>query len=220
VVGEQAAQLITGQARACDRDAEPVGVGIVGEHDVGVEALSIGQGKIEGARLLRVRERDRREVGVGLGLRGHHMHVGESGPRQRVNRDVAADAVHRRVDDPQVARTEAHHRDRSVEVRRDHLLVRNHVGVGERDPVERTHPVDGGRDLGVDRRRDLRSVAQVDLVAVVLGRVVAGGHHDAGVGAEVQHRERQNGGRRSAGEKHGVESRSGEDGGGIVGEGR
>ena len=53
---------------------------------------------------------------------------------------------------------------------------------------------DGGDprgDLGVGRRHDLAAVAEVDLVAVVLRRVVARGHHHAGHAAELADREGQ-----------------------------
>ena len=71
---------------------------------------------------------------------------------------------------------------------------------------------------GVVRRDDLRAVLPVDLVAVVLGRVVARGDHDAGRGAEVLHRE--GGERRRAGARREYErdAGGGEDAGGVLGE--
>ena len=60
--------------------------------------------------------------------------------------------------------------------------------VAERDLGERADRPDRGLDLGVGRRHDLRAGArgateagaEVDLVAVVLRRVVAGRDHHAG----------------------------------------
>ena len=52
---------------------------------------------------------------------------------------------------------------------------------------------DPGGDLGVGRRHDLAAVAEVDLVAVVLRRVVARRHHHTGHAAELADRERQQG---------------------------
>ena len=46
-------------------------------------------------------------------------------------------------------------------------------------------------DLGIGGRDDLAAVTQIDLVAVVIGRVVRRGHHDAGIAAEFTNRERQ-----------------------------
>ena len=48
--------------------------------------------------------------------------------------------------------------------------------------------VNGCRDLGVDRRDNLRPVAPVDLVAAVGRRVVASRGHHAGIGAGLPHR--------------------------------
>jgi hypothetical protein len=45
----------------------------------------------------------------------------------------------------------------------------------------------GGGDALVDRRDDLTTVGPVDLVAVVVLRIVAGGDHETGGGAVVQH---------------------------------
>ena len=93
--------------------------------------------------------------------------------------------------------------DDVVEVALEHGLVerlpavvgQGHVG----DPLDAG---DLGGDLDVGGRDDLGAVAEVDLVAVVLGRVVAGGDHDAGVGAEEADRVREDG-RRQRPRQHG-----------------
>ena len=80
------------------------------------------------------------------------------------------------------------------------LLARIHgldKVVVHRDLVRGRRSLDGRRNLRVKGRDDLDaapvalydSAAQVDLVAVVRGGVVGGGHHDARVRVEVQHRE-------------------------------
>ena len=103
--------------------------------------------------------------------------------------------MHRRVDDPQVTRAvRRHDGGRGVEVRVERLVTDRcdprrspaSYGIAAAGPAVG----DRGRDLGVDRRDDLRTGAVVDLVAVVGGRVVARGHHHAGGGAEVAHRVR------------------------------
>ncbi len=74
--------------------------------------------------------------------------------------------------------------------------------------------LDVRRDLGVDGRHDLGAVvvaAEIDLVAVVVGRIVAGRHHDAGIGAEVPHREGEHGRRQQTGEEEGPDAGAGED---------
>jgi len=56
----------------------------------------------------------------------------------------------------------------------------------ERDPGQRAQAADRGLDLGIHRRHDLRAVAQVELVAVVRGRVVAGRDHHPGPAARCR----------------------------------
>jgi hypothetical protein len=73
-------------------------------------------------------------------------------------------------------------------------------------------------DPEVVRRDDLRAVAPVDLVAVVLRRVVAGRHHHARGGAEVLHREGEE--RRRAGARRDLrgDPERGEHARGVLGE--
>ena len=67
-------------------------------------------------------------------------------------------------------------------------------------------------------RHDLAAVAEIDLVAVVLRRVVAGRHHDAGVAAEVADREGQHRRGQPVGEHDGAAAGGRHDGGGVAGE--
>ena len=78
--------------------------------------------------------------------------------------------------------------------------------------------LDPGGDLGVGRRHDLGPVAEVDLVAVVLRRVVRRRHHDTGHAAEVPDAERDH--RRGGRHRHqqGPEAGAREDLGGVAGE--
>ena len=99
--------------------------------------------------------------------------------------EVAADPVHRGVDDGEVARAVVGETGDGVEVAVDDRLVQHRARAAARDVGDRAHGGDPGRDLAVGRRHDLAPVAQVDLVAVVLRRVVAGGDHDAGHRAEL-----------------------------------
>jgi hypothetical protein len=109
-----------------------------------------------------------------------------------------ADAVQRRVRDRQPGAV-----DRRLDLQRQHgrevvglegcadrLHQAGGPGGGQLGHLDRPRRrvVDRRRDGAVDRRDDLRAVAPVHLVAVVLGRVVAGGHHHAGRGAERAHR--------------------------------
>ena len=102
VVGEQPADLVTAQppprsVGLRDRHAEPVGIGIVRERDLCATRLRFGEQEVHRSRLLRVRERHRRERAVGLLLRGDHERRREPRRFERPQHDRATDAVHRRV---------------------------------------------------------------------------------------------------------------------------
>ena len=125
-----------------------------------------------------------------------------------------------RVDDLDITgsvRTDdgGHPRDVGVE---DGLVERLPTVLGEWDRRLRPDGVDLGRDLGVGRWDDLGAVAEVDLVAVVLRRVVRRRHHHAGVDAEVPDREREHGCRQRPREEVGTQSRSDHHGTGVDGE--
>jgi hypothetical protein len=128
-----------------------------------------------------------------------------------------SDAVQRGVDDPQVAGAVLHQAGSRVEVVVEDPLADERAGAprGRSDGVPTAAIALG--DLDVGRRHDLAAVAEVDLVAVVLRRVVAGGDHDAGDAAELadgvgEHR----GGQRAR--QQGRRSRRRHDLGGVAGE--
>ena len=110
VRGQQAAHLVAAQhppaavgRRVGDRDGAAVGVGVVGEHQVGVVLDGRGQGEVDRARFLGVGERHGGEVRVGVALLGHHGGRREAGALEGRQHHVAAHAVQRGVDDAQVA---------------------------------------------------------------------------------------------------------------------
>ena len=107
-VGEQRADLVAVQAAPAggsrDGDGEPVGVGVVGEHHVGVVRRRRGQREVERPLLLGVGPRDGREVGIGPGLLRDDVRRREAGAVERVQAQPRADPVQRRVGDPHVAR--------------------------------------------------------------------------------------------------------------------
>ncbi len=201
------------------RDRAPVGVGVVGDHDVGVGVDALLEREVHRARLLGVGERHGGELGVGRELRGHHARRREAGEAQRLEHDVAAHAVHRRVGDPHLARgRRVHQRGDVGEVRRQHVVAERLPAVAARHVAHRAHGVDRSADLGVGRRDDLGAVAEVDLVAVVLRRVVARGDHDAGGAAEVADRVREHRRRQRPRQDVGVDARALHDLGGVAGE--
>ena len=188
-----------------DGGGAPVGVGVVGDDQVGVAARaasaiarsiapgSSGLGKATVGK-----------SGSGSACCGHDVRRGEAGGSSTWTHGRAADAVQRRVDEVEVARAVVGEPGDRVEVAVDDLLAEDLVRPRPRGTsASGADRGDPGRDLGVGRRHDLAAVAEVDLVAVVLGRVVAGGDHHAGDAAELadrvgQHRGGQRPGQQSA----------------------
>ena len=195
VVGQQGAHLVAAQhpppVDVGHRDGAAVGVGVVGDHQVGLVLRGERHRQVHRARLLRVGERDGREVGVGVLLLLDDVRGVEAGGLQHLRDGRAADAVERGVDDAQVARAVLGQARDRVEVAVDDLLADEAAGVAARELRERADGGDPGGDLAVGGRDDLAAVAEVDLVAVVLRRVVAGGDHHAGRAAQLADRERE-----------------------------
>ena len=207
---EQQADIVTGQALPqarlrlpliCDghrqRDSAAVGIRVVGDDDVRVDLAGRGEGEVECAGFLRVGECDRGELRVGQGLLGHLVDVGEPGPSGDGAEGLAADSVHRCVHDAQPARSaRVEHVPGALDVRLQDGVVQGEPFLPARDLMDRADLGHECGDARVNRRDDLRAAvvqaaagAQVDLVAVVLGGVVAGSDHDAGGGLEVLHGE-------------------------------
>ena len=148
------------------------------------------QREVHRARLLRVGERHGREVRVRLLLLLDHPRRAEARGLEHLEHRRATDAVQRRVDEVEVARPVLGELRDRVEVAVDDVLAEHGPAGAAGHVPQRADRVDPGRDPGVRRRHDLAAVAEVDLVAVVLGRVVARGDHDAGRAAELADRER------------------------------
>ena len=196
VVGEQHRDLVAAQpapgAVVADADRQPVGVGVVGQHEVRVTVVGQGEREVQRAGLLGVGEADGRERAVRLVLLGHGRDVLDAGACERVEDDRPTNAVQRGVDDPNVAacRIGVDALLELVEVAATGVgaelldeVVRPRV-VDHRDVTGRRGPLDQVGDVGIGGRHDLDRVDPVHLVAVVLRRVVAGRDHDrtGGVG--------------------------------------
>ena len=102
VVGQQRAELVAGEGapaavggRVGYGHREPVGVGVVGQHEVGADLRRQGQRQVERAGLLRVREGDGREVGVGLDLLATSWARANPAAGEGPAHGLGADAVHR-----------------------------------------------------------------------------------------------------------------------------
>ena len=163
--------------------------------------------------------------GIGLRLGGGDVGLVEPGQLQRGGHRRAADAVERGVDDLQLARATSGEVDDGAQVAVQdlvaddldvRLLCRSRLGT--RDVGDRAHRGDLLGDLRVGRRDDLAAVAEVDLVAVVLWRVVARGHHHPRDAAEVTDGEGEHGGGQRPGEDVRLEPGTDHHLGGVAGE--
>ena len=107
VIAEEHADLVAPQRSVAvavgDRGAQPIGVGIARDQHVRLHARRLGEREVESTGFLRVGECHRREVGIGIGLRGDDVQWRESRLRQHTDDLIAPDTVHRGVHDRRVA---------------------------------------------------------------------------------------------------------------------
>ena len=222
VVAEQRADLVAAQhpppVGVGHGRGAPVGVGVVGDDQVDVALGGQRHREVHRARLLGVGEGDRREVGVRVLLLAHHGRRVEARGLEDLEDRGAADAVQRRVDQAQVAGAVGGQAGDGVEVAVDDVLGEDLAGVAARDVGQRADGRDPGGDLDVGRRHDLAAVAEVDLVAVVLRRVVAGRHHHPGDAAQLADREGQQRRRQRPRQHQRAQPGAGHHLGGVAGE--
>ena len=243
LLSQDRAELVAGQSSPAAGDvlvrdcgAAATGVGVDGDHQVGVGVAGLREGKVESAGLLGVGGGDGGEAGVGVELLGHDDHV-QAHAAQRVAADPPAHSVQGSQDDLEGGGG-AHPRRlrRSRGVVLDDLLAQGlPAGIGHRYPGYLRYPDYPGRvadrlnalgDRGLVGRRDLRALpraghgapAQVDRESVDLGRGAGGRHHDRGVGLEAPEREGEGRGGAGAVEQDGAAPRAGDDGGRVAGE--
>ena len=173
-------------------DRAPVGVGVIRHHQIGPGSPGQRQGHVDRTRFLRVREGDSGEVRIRFGLFGNL--VGGREPRRsgQFPEGAGPHTVHRGVHPGDLAGGPL--RDETGapgHVVAGDLVTHHLVRVAARKPGEGIDGVggDAGGDLCVRRRDDLRPVTEIDLVAVVGGRVVGGRHddpRDAAVSADTE----------------------------------
>ncbi len=213
MLGQQGADLVAAEhppaVRARHGGRAPVAVGVVGDHQVGVLVLGERHRQVHRPRLLRVRERDGREVRIRLLLPRHDVRRLEAGRLEHLRHRGAAHPVQRGVDHREVTRPVAGQPGDGVEVAVDDVLRQDLAGVRAGHVGQAADRGDPLGDLGVGGRHDLAAVAEVDLVAVVLRRVVAGGDHHAGDAAELADREGQERCRQRPGEDQGAQAGAG-----------
>ena len=182
------------------------------------------EGEVERAGFFGVRERDGREVRIGLDLCGHRNERRESCPNEEIWHDRAADSVHRRVHAREFAlRGRREQRDRQLRVG-----VQKRVLVDAHDARRRVWRKRFDRrraemcaqfgDALVVGRDDLRAIGRVDLVAVVRRGVVARCNHHTGRRLKVANCEGDDRCRQMMREAVNVHARRGRDLDGVVGE--
>jgi hypothetical protein len=151
-----------------------------------------------------------------------HLRGREAGRLEHLHHRGAAHPVQRRVDDVEVAGPVSGEPGDGVEVGVDDVLAQHPpAGLADRLPRHRGKGADRrdpGRDLGVGRRHDLAAVAEVDLVAVVLRRVVARGDHHARDRAELADRVGEQRRRQRTGEEQRGQPGAAHHLGGVLGE--
>ena len=203
-----------------------VGVGVGGDDEVRPDPASRCDREVERARLLGIRKGDGGEVGIRLALFGHLDDVAKARGREDAAHDLRADAVHRRVDDSQVARPGGDERGAFGHVGIDELLADSRIVGCQGDVGGGPRRLNLSRDLRVGRGNQLDApsvlvgvrAAEVHLVAVVASRVVRRRDHHPGVGAECAHRVGEDRRRQRPGKNRRAQAGRRCDCGGVLGE--
>ena len=190
--------------------AAAVAVRVGAQQKVRLHFIAQFQPLLHGLPNLRVGVRAGGEIAVRLFLFRHHGAVGHAQLGQQFFHALKARAVQRGVDQFQVRHALAaahplgiHRLHKGVDALlgdiADGAFGQRFVEAGGAHVVEAVHRVDAGQDLPGGVQGDLAAVRAVDLVAVVLGGVVAGGDAHARPAAQIPHRPGQGGGGLQAG---------------------
>ena len=214
MLGQQGAHVVASegeQGAACvpGHDGQAVGVRVVGDGEVGAGALGQRHHPVHRARLLGVGKANGGEGAVRFGLLGDGMQRDLGGSLHGRQGEPLAHAVERRVGDGEGRAALGAHEEvgHTGQVGLERLGPEPPeqaagLGIGVVEPGQGgvgAHFVDVACDGGVDGGNDLRGVLPEDLVAVVLGWVVARRDHHAGRGAELLAGEAHQGGRERLG---------------------
>ena len=182
-----------------DGDTHAVGIGVGGEHEVRADLIGLADGQFHRRLLFGVGRGHGGEVAVGRALRLQHGDVGEAVHFQRFRHHGDSCAVQRGIDDAEVVVAADGLRisgqcQNLGQIDIIHLFANDLDLVGIAFPVDLRQRSDGvhlGDDGFVVRGHDLAAIVPVGLVAVILLRVVRGGHHHAGLAVQMADGKRQ-----------------------------
>ncbi len=147
---EEVADLVAGQHAPAvsggDADGAPVRVGIVRDHEIAVGIAGRREREVHRAGLLGVGEGHGREVRIRFELLGDDDGRGEAGLLEDAQEDLAADAMHGRVRQPDVqGRTLLHECGCLLDVRLDDVVAEGEPLVAVREVRHRSE----GRHLAM-----------------------------------------------------------------------
>ena len=177
---------------------------------------------------LGIRVRAGREVTIGLFLLGHNSHMGDAELLEQLVDTLKAGAVQRGVDEFERVNARAvtdtlvidslHKVVQTLVINHDYAAISQRlVIIDQPDAVKAVALLNRCKDFFGSFQRDLAAVRAVDLVAVILGGVMAGGHADARAAAEIPHRPRKRRGRLKAGVHIGCDAVGGQHTGRLAG---
>ena len=204
-----------------------VAVRVGAEHQVGLYGVAQLQAGLHGLADLWVGVGAGGEGAVRLLLLGHHGDLGHAHAVQQHLDRFQTGAVQRRVDQFEFGDIVAgaqgqygiHEVAQTLVVDPDDLVCgHGGVKVGQLDGIEVIVLVDSSQHGIGGFQRDLAAVGTIDLVAVVLGGVVAGGHADARAAAQIAHSPGQRRGGLQPGVQVGGDAVGGQHAGGLAAE--
>ena len=208
--------------------AAAVTVRVGAQQQIGVDLVAQLQALLHSLADLGIRVRTGREVTIGLFLLGHNSHMGDAELLEQLVDTLKASAVQRGVDELERVNARAvtdtlvidslNKIVQTLVINHDYAAISQRlVIIDQPDAVKAVDLLNRCKDFFGSFQRDLAAVRAVDLVAVILGGVMAGGHADTRAAAEIPHRPRKRRGRLKAGVHIGCDAVGGQHTGRLAG---
>ncbi len=179
-----------------NRDRATIRVRVIGNHNVSVIGLGGCNRQVNGSGFFRVGKCHGGKSRVGVELLDHRNGRGEAGLGGGGRENLPTDTVHGGIHHGEVSVLGCDKAGGAILIGGDHRLWNLFPVAAVRevsDLAAQGHLLNAGTDVGVRGRNDLGTGGEIHLVAVVLGWVVTGGHHDTGTGMQVTNRKREYG---------------------------